>query len=265
MSDADGAGARAGTGAGAGADASTPGDAPAQEAASHAGHHSHAPAPLRVSRRPWLAAGVIALIAVALVGAAIVYSERQPFGFEIDLMAALGAARTPPVTSLALALDVLGGGALSNVVFPILIVAALLVWRRPWAALYFGIAALASAGVTRLVKALVGRVRPEDILVQPDFGSFPSGHSSAAALIATALGLVFMRTWVWVAGIAWTVLMMLSRMYLGAHWLSDTFGGALVGAGVALVVWAPFAYRLYRENRLPHPPVWRSVDTAAKA
>ncbi|WP_401000650.1 phosphatase PAP2 family protein [Agromyces sp. GXQ0307] len=234
--------------------------------AGHSGHpHPHAPAPLRVSRRPWLVAGIIALVAVALVGIVIVHTERQAFGFEVDLMTALAAARTPAVTTMALALDVLGGGVLSNVVFPILIAAALLVWRRPWAALYFGIAALASAGVTRLVKVTVGRVRPEDILVHPDFGSFPSGHSSAAALIATALGLVFMRTWVWVAGVAWTVLMMLSRMYLGAHWLSDTVGGALVGAGVALVVWAPFAYRLYRENRLPHPPIWRSLDTSAKA
>ncbi|WP_430646749.1 phosphatase PAP2 family protein [Agromyces sp. GXS1127] len=230
--------------------------------ADHSGH-SHAPAPLRVSRRPWLVAGIIALVAVGLVGVVIVYSERQAFGFEVDLMTALAAARTPAVTTVALALDVLGGGLLSNVVFPIVIAAALLVWRRPWAALYFGVAALASAGVTRLVKVTVGRVRPEDILVHPDFGSFPSGHSSAAALIATALGLIFMRTWVWVAGIAWTVLMMLSRMYLGAHWLSDTVGGALVGAGAALVVWAPFAYRLYRENRLPHQPIWRPAEPAA--
>ena len=102
--------------------------------------------------------------------------------------------------------------------------------------------------------------RPEDILVTPDFGSFPSGHSSNAALVATALGIIFMRTWVWVAGAVYTVLMMLSRTYLGAHWISDTIGGMLVGAGVAVIVWAPFAEKLYREHRMPHPPIWVDVS-----
>jgi undecaprenyl-diphosphatase len=96
--------------------------------------------------------------------------------------------------------------------------------------------------------------------VHPDFGSFPSGHASNAAAISMALGLVFLRTWVWVAGAVYTLLMMASRMYLGAHWVSDVVGGMLVGAGAALIVWAPFAEKLYRENRLPHAPVWQKVE-----
>ena len=27
----------------------------------------------------------------------------------------------------------------------------------------------------------------------------------------------------------------------------------------AVIVWAPFAYPLYREHRLPHPPIWHRV------
>jgi membrane-associated phospholipid phosphatase len=62
------------------------------------------------------------------------------------------------------------------------------------------------------------------------------------------LGIVLRRGWVWAAGIVYTILMVLSRTYLGAHWVSDTIGGALVGAGVAVIVWAPFALRLERER-----------------
>jgi membrane-associated phospholipid phosphatase len=191
----------------------------------------------------------------------IVYDRaREPFEFESDLMTALAANRAPWLTAPALVLDRVGSGLLSGLIVPALIIAALLIWRRPWAAGFFLVALLASSGLTRLVKVLVGRVRPEDILVHPDFGSFPSGHSSNAAVIAMALGLIFMRTWVWILGAVYTVLMMLSRMYLGAHWLSDTIAGLLIGAGAALIVWTPFAYRLYRENRLEHPPIWRKVE-----
>jgi undecaprenyl-diphosphatase len=47
--------------------------------------------------------------------------------------------------------------------------------------------------------------------------------------------------------------MAVSRTYLGAHWLSDTIGGILLGAGVAVIVWAPLAYKLAEEGLRPHP------------
>jgi membrane-associated phospholipid phosphatase len=45
----------------------------------------------------------------------------------------------------------------------------------------------------------------------------------------------------------YTAVMALSRTYLGAHWLTDTIGGVLLGAGIAVLIWAPFAQRLRRE------------------
>ena len=138
---------------------------------------------------------------------------------------------------------------------PIGILVLLTVTKRRWGALYFLIASVISAVVVQLLKNLYDRARPEDILVVSDHGSFPSGHTANAATIAVTLGIILGRRWVWFAGVAYTVLMLLSRTYLGAHWLSDTLGGLLVGAGVAVIVWAPFATRLHAER----PPRWQPV------
>lgn len=229
----------------------------------HATHGGpHAPAPVRIARLwPLVSAGA-ALSLVVLLSVVLLYrGTDKPFGFESEFMSALVTTRAEWLTGPALVFNALGGGILSTVVVPAVIIGGLLLWRRRWAALYYAIAAIASAGLTRVIKVLVARERPQDILVHPDFGSFPSGHSANAALLATALGIIFLRTWIWVVGALYTVLMMLSRTYLGAHWISDTIGGALVGAGVAVIVWAPLAYRLYREHRLPHGPVWVRLPT----
>ncbi len=109
-------------------------------------------------------------------------------------------------------------------------------------------ASVVSARVVQVLKNAFGRARPEDIMVTIDTGSFPSGHVANAAVIAVALGVIVPVAWVWVLGALYTALMALSRTYLGAHWLSDTVGGVLVGAGVALMVWALFAEPLERER-----------------
>lgn len=216
-----------------------------------------APAPVKIARVWWVVSAAGAILLVIVLAALIFYREaNKPFGFEAEWMSELVEARAPIFTAPALVFNWIGGGISSNIIVPVVIIGGLLLWRRPWAALYYLCATIASATLVVIIKNLVGRPRPLDILVTPDFGSFPSGHSANAALTATVLGMIFWRTWVWVAGAVYTLLMMLSRTYLGAHWISDTVGGMLIGAGVAVILWAPFAYLLYRERRQPHPPIW---------
>lgn len=233
----------------------------AGEADEHGSHPavtaSTAPAAVRVARFWPVVSGGAALALVTVLALVLVYrGQDKPFGFEVEYMAGLAANRADWLTTPALVFNAVGGGLLSTFAVPAVIVGGLLLFRRPWAAGYYLLATVASATLTRVIKVVVARPRPEEILVQPDFGSFPSGHSANAAVTAVALGLIFLRTWVWVTGAVYTLLMMFSRTYLGAHWISDTVGGLLVGAGIAVIIWAPFANRLYREHRMPHPPVW---------
>jgi membrane-associated phospholipid phosphatase len=201
----------------------------------------------RVTRRWPLISGLVA-VAIAAFGGALIGLRASNLELDTDWMSNLSAHRSPYFEVPARLMDFLGGGWFGVFVVPLGIALALFLTRRRWAALYFLIAAVLSAGVVQVLKNLYDRARPEDILVVSDHGSFPSGHVANAATIAVTLGLILGRTWVWVAGAAYTVLMLLSRTYLGAHWLTDTLGGLLIGAGVAVIVWAPFASRLHRER-----------------
>lgn len=205
--------------------------------------------PPRLPRRPLLvAAGTVAVLLTGVVG--LLVARAHP-ALDERWLAALVARRGEPWGTLAVALDVLGGSVLGVFVVPLAITAALLRWRGRWPAAFFLVASAASALVVQVLKAVFDRARPEDILVISDKGSFPSGHVANAATVAVALGVLLPRVWVWLVGASYTVLMALSRTYLGAHWLTDTVGGVLVGAGVAVLCWAGFALRLLAPSRPP--------------
>ncbi|GGF12427.1 phosphatase PAP2 family protein [Subtercola lobariae] len=213
------------------------------------------PVAARRVHRFWpLISGVVAVLLAAVVGLFIALRDNgAPTEIDTDWMNEIIEHRSPVWTLPSLFMNYLGGGIVGVFVVPIAIIVALLLFRRRWAALYFLVASVLSAGLVQLLKATFGRARPSEILVTADFGSFPSGHTANAATIAVCLAIIFPRVWVWAVGAAYVVLMLLSRTYLGAHWLTDTFAGLLIGAGVAVIVWAPFAAKLFEERARPHP------------
>ncbi len=206
----------------------------------------------RVARFWPVVSASVALALVLIMSGIIALRPTEPFAIDLKWMGEVVEHRSSFWTVPALVMNYLGGGIVGIFVVPVGIVVVLLLFRRPWGALFFAVAEAVSAICVQLLKVTVGRARPEDMLVQSDAGSFPSGHTANAATIVIALGVIFPRVWVWVVGGAYAVLMALSRTYLGAHWLSDTVGGLLLGAGVAVIVWAPFAQRLTAERARPH-------------
>lgn len=92
----------------------------------------------------------------------------------------------------------------------------------------------------------------------PSYG-FVSGHTSAALAFALALALFFAarRRWIWALVAAWPLLMGLSRMYLGRHFLADVLGGLAVGAAGVLL-----ALALMRRLQAPGAQAWRSWTAA---
>lgn len=161
--------------------------------------------------------------------------------------------RGPVWESVSRTFDFLGGGWFAIWLVPIVVAVVLLLLRRPWSAMLFVLASAVSAGIVQLLKVLFARARPEDILLELDSGSYPSGHVGNAATLAVLAVALLARWWVAVVGAVYVVLMALSRTYLGAHWVTDTIGGALVGASVALLGWVLLAPRLKIERETPRP------------
>ena len=80
-----------------------------------------------------------------------------------------------------------------------------------------------------------------------------SSNVANAATLAVVLCVLVPRAWSLIAATLWVALMAFSRTLLGAHWASDTVGGALIGCGVALIVCGVFAGPLRREYRARRP------------
>ncbi len=100
--------------------------------------------------------------------------------------------------------------------------------------------------LTTALKLAIGRPRPPDVLggavrmVSVPFSSesdpaFPSGHVSRVAALAAVLSF-HERKFSIPLGL-FVFLEALSRVYVGAHWPTDTIGGAVVGIIVGLAVW----------------------------
>lgn len=105
-------------------------------------------------------------------------------------------------------------------------------------------ATLSGAGAIFLLKNFFGRPRPElvDHLVAAQSMSFPSGHAANSALVYLTIAALASdvepgrstRIYIMAVAITLTILIGLSRLYLGVHWPSDVAAGWTLGAAWAL-------------------------------
>jgi hypothetical protein len=74
---------------------------------------------------------------------------------------------------------------------------------------------------------------------------FPSCHAANTFALATFLSLVFRNRRITLCLMAWSLLVGLSRVYLGVHYPADILGGCVIGALIAAV-----CYRAFRPDNL---------------
>jgi membrane-associated phospholipid phosphatase len=234
----------------------------------------------RVAEEPVLAirGRDVAVTAVVLALTAVAFAAVADHGVLAHIQRAddwwlrlMTSGRLAPVTLIAKVFNVLG---LVYVTLPVrLAIAGFLALRRRWWHLAaFAVAVVLSEILIGTLKGIYDRARPLGSLVVTTGTSFPSGHAIAATVTVVAAVIALVppgpRRVAWGAAAAgFSVLMALSRAYLGAHWLSDALAGVLLGTSCALLAALAVSvlqrrWNADRPDRSAHLPV---PDTARPA
>ncbi|TGQ28076.1 MULTISPECIES: phosphatase PAP2 family protein [unclassified Mesorhizobium] len=123
----------------------------------------------------------------------------------------------------------------------------LLLIRRPGPALLMFVAVAGGQMLSSILKFDIDRPRPDLVshLVDVASLSFPSGHAMLSAVTYLTLGSMaarflpgrVTRIYVFALAVMTTLLVGISRIYLGVHWPSDVLAGWCAGFAWAMLCW----------------------------
>ena len=136
----------------------------------------------------------------------------------------------------------------STIAVPLLILAVALQWWRRRDQTHVrhvlvaaGLSFLLGLALNQVILLFLQRQRPYDagvthlLIAKSTDPSFPSDHATASAAIALAFLLHGMRReGLWF--LAASILVMISRVYIGTHYVSDVLGGVLTALAAAAAV-----------------------------
>jgi len=185
---------------------------------------------MHFSRTQWLCA---ALSLFVFAGLALGEAGIWPLeAFDRAITDAVPALRTETLNLLMLAITGLGDSRF--LVFAASVTVLALLAARAWReTLLFGAAFALMPVIVKLLKMTIARPRPTvDLYGGVESFSFPSGHATNSALIYGALALLALAVFRKLPGrllaaafALLAVMIAVSRIYLGAHWPSDTLAG----------------------------------------
>lgn len=149
------------------------------------------------------------------------------------------------------------------------VVVYLLLQRRPRSALFLLVAVIGGVVLGQLLKSAFGRPRPDIVphMAHVLSESFPSGHSTIAAVVYPTLGAMLsrvvarvrVRVYLLVLGILLALVVGFTRVYMGVHYPTDVLAGWTVGFAWALGCWLAVTFLQRRRQVEPAPPTKHGV------
>jgi len=208
---------------------------------------------LPLSPLPVAIVAVLAFAAWAFIEIAGEVREGEVEAFDRAVLlwfrdpADLAVPRGPAWLEIAMVdLTTLGGTAVL-VALVAAVLGFMLIAGRTGPALFTLLSIGGGTAFSQLLKALYDRPRPDlvDHLTVIHTASFPSGHATMATIVYLTLAAMIvrlvdthaLRVYVVVVAVVVSLVVGVSRIYLGVHWPTDVLAGWALGAGWAAGAW----------------------------
>ncbi len=200
------------------------------------------------------AAGFIALVGSVVLASEVVEQETRQV--DLAVLVWLHQFESPALDATARFASALGSEILLAIAGVLLVILA---FQRQWsAAAGLAIVLVGASILNSLLKQMIQRARPEPLagIIPAQGFSFPSGHAMVATAFYGYLAILAWRRWrgwrrVATTGLLVTVILAisLSRIYLGAHYITDIVAGWIAG-----FLWADAVALGAALLRRRHPP-----------
>jgi undecaprenyl-diphosphatase len=194
-------------------------------------------------------------------------AEGDTLAFDTKILRALRNADDPSrpigpawIEPALLDLTALGGATVLGLVV-VVVVGFLLLQGRRRTALAVAITSISGEVINAAMKHAFNRPRPDVVphLREVFTTSFPSGHAMESAIVYLTLGAMLMRiarrraTKLYVLAVAMllTIVVGVSRVWLGVHYPTDVIGGWMIGFVWASICW--LAAQWFERRAAPAP------------
>jgi undecaprenyl-diphosphatase len=209
---------------------------------------------------------VLLVASFAVLARSVAVEHTSSFDYAVTLLLRQPNDPAVPIGPLWLkeaARDITALGSTIVLGFMVLAGVGYLVMARKRAAALLVLGAVVGGQLlSTTLKNLFERTRPDLVADAPTVftASFPSGHAMLSAVTYLTLGVLlarvearrFVRTYILGLAVFLTVVIGISRVYLGVHWPTDVLAGWCVGTAWATFCWA-LAVWLQRHGEVEPP------------